>query len=256
MLVPKIQTPEEGGVDETQVEAAETATLKHAQLSALLRESAAALGPGAALPSERALMAAHSVSRATVRRAIADLVHEGVLERRHGQGTYVSRPKVQTHLHLASFTEDMVRRGRVPSTQLLGLALLDTPEDVAEALDGAARAWRVERLRLADDEPMAYELQWIDQAAAPNLGAQDLRGSIYEILRTQYGRPIDGAEQTLWAEPATPRMAQLLGIGTGMPVLVFDRTSSSGGRPLEKVWSWYRADRYRVHMDLGPQESH
>lgn len=240
-------------MDETQQPDPDTGTPKHAQLSALLREQAAGLGPGAALPSERSLMAAHNVSRATVRRAITDLVHEGVLERRHGQGTYVGQPKVQTHLHLASFTEDMVRRGRVPSTQLLGLALLDAPEEVAQSLGGVRRAWRVERLRLADDEPMAYELQWVHAEVAHNLGAQDLRGSIYEILRTQYDAPIDAAEQTLWAEPATPRTAQLLGIGTGSPVLVFDRTSASRGRPVERVWSWYRADRYRVHMDLGPQ---
>lgn len=93
---------------------------KHAQLSDVLAELATSeLGPDTAIPSERDLMATYDVSRATVRKAIDSLVVGGLLEKIHGKGTFVARPRVQTSLHLASFSDDMRRRGLVPATRLM-----------------------------------------------------------------------------------------------------------------------------------------
>src|SRR5215218_8961247 len=93
---------------------------KHVQLSDVLAELAMRdLGPGAAIPSERDLMTTYDVSRATVRKSIDSLVAGGLLEKIHGKGTFVARPRVETHLHLASFSDDMRRRGLAPSTRLM-----------------------------------------------------------------------------------------------------------------------------------------
>ncbi len=84
---------------------------KHRQLRELLIEMAV---PGQAIPSERELMATYEVSRATVRKAIDGLVADGLLQRTHGLGTFAVRARLETNLHLASFSQDMLRRGLHP----------------------------------------------------------------------------------------------------------------------------------------------
>ena len=93
---------------------------KHAQLRDALAELATSeLAPDTAIPSERELMTTYDVSRATVRKAIDALVVDGLLQRIHGRGTFVARPRLESRLHLASFSQDMRRRGLTPSTRLL-----------------------------------------------------------------------------------------------------------------------------------------
>ncbi len=228
---------------------------KYRQLQAVLADLVASeLGPGERVPSERALMTRFRVSRATVRHAIDALERDGVLERRHGSGTYVAERRVTSRLHLASFSEDMARRGLDPSTRLLAAARVEADDALAAALavaPGGPLA-RLERLRCADGRPMAYEVGCYPLARLPDLLEEDLTGSVYELLRQRYRRPPDGGEQLLWAEPASPRLARRLEVDAGAPLLVFQRTALSRGEPIEHTTSWYRADRYRISMELGP----
>jgi GntR family transcriptional regulator len=222
---------------------------KHRSLQRVLAAMAADLGPGRPLPSERILVAEHAVSRATVRKAIDSLVHDGVLERAQGRGTFVSRGRVASDLHLASFTEDMRRRGLEPSTQVLHVARRPTSGAVAAFFRGSA-GWRLERLRLADGEPVALEVDWVNAALVPDLDTHDLSRSLYTLLATAYSCSVDTADQTVWAAEAEPRQAELLRVPAGAPLLVFERQSRSSGRPVEHVTSWYRGDRYALHMSL------
>ncbi|WP_338087750.1 GntR family transcriptional regulator [Nocardioides lijunqiniae] len=226
---------------------------KHAQLSDALAEMAVKeLGPEAAIPSERELMAAYGVSRATVRKAIDVLVSDGLLHRVHGKGTFVATPRLESRLHLASFSQDMRRRGLEPSTRLLSVEPDEPPSEVAQALalDPGASAWRVDRVRLADAEPIALEHGWYPRALLPGLDRHDLGGSLYELFADVFDAPIDAAEQTLWAETADAATARRLDAPVNTPLLVFRRVSSSAGRPLEHVVSRYRGDRYQLHMSL------
>jgi len=86
--------------------------------------------------------------------------------------------------------------------------------------------------------------------AFPGLLDHDLSGSVYSIIATEYGTPIDRAQQTVAANPAADDVATLLGTKTGAPVLEFDRVSYAGERPVEHTRSWYRSDRYRVQMEV------
>ena len=158
---------------------------KHAQLSDVLADLAVhELGPDVAIPSERELMTTYDVSRATVRKAIDSLVADGLLHRIHGKGTFVARPRLESRLHLASFSQDMRRRGLTPSTRLLDVELDEPPADVAKALDLSAdgSAWRLDRVRLADGQPIALENGWYPRALLPGLDRHDLGGSLYELL--------------------------------------------------------------------------
>ncbi len=229
---------------------------KHAQLRDALVELAATEGPDVAIPSERDLMAAYAVSRATVRKAIDGLVADGLLQRIHGKGTFVARPRLESRLHLASFSQDMRRRGLVPSTRALGVELDEPPPDVAAELRLGARdlAWRLDRVRLADGQPIAHEHGWYPEPLLPGLSRHDLGGSLYELFRDHYGMAIDAAEQTLWGEAADATYADLLDAPLHTPLLVFRRVSTSAGKPLEHVVSRYRGDRYQLHMSLDSRD--
>ncbi len=223
---------------------------KHVQL----RERIVALcSPGQAIPSERELMAAYGVSRATVRRAIDALVADGLLQRTQGLGTFATRPRVESMLHLASFSKDMRRRGLTPSTRLLSVELRRPPAPTVAALRLGAedKAWRILRIRLADGSPIAHEEGWYSEPALPGLNTHDLAGgSLYQIMGEEYGIWIDSADQVLWGESADADMAAALEAPLHTPLLVFKRTSSALGRPIEDVVSRYRGDRYRLHMEL------
>jgi GntR family transcriptional regulator len=229
---------------------------KHAQLRDLLADLAAhELGPEAAIPSERELMTTYEVSRATVRKAIESLIADGLLTRIHGKGTFVATPRLESRLHLASFSQDMRRRGLEPSTRLLSVELDEAPAEVAKALSLSSDAltWRVDRVRLADGEPIALENGWYPRDALPGLDRQDLGGSLYELLSDVFGLTIDHAEQTLWGESADASTARRLDAPVNTPLLVFRRVSYAAGIPLEYVVSRYRGDRYQLHMSLGDE---
>jgi len=224
---------------------------KHQQLRELL---IGLVVPGEAIPSERDLMVTYGVSRATVRKAIDGLVADGLLQRTHGLGTFAVRPRLETRLHLASFSQDMRRRGLQPSTRLISVTLALPPADVTDWLGLAPnqKAWRIVRIRLADNMPIAHEDGWYPAHLLPELDQQDLAGgSLYAILGERYGLWVDQAEQTLWGESADAGMAAALGAPLSTPLLVFRRRSIAGGQRIEHVVSRYRGDRYMVHMELS-----
>jgi GntR family transcriptional regulator len=226
---------------------------KHAQLRAVLAELCAnGAATDGAIPSERELMATYAVSRATVRRAIDALVADGVLRRVQGKGTFVAPHRVQSHLHLASFTQDMRRRGMTPTTRVVRVEAATPPEAVAAwfGLPAGRPAWQVVRLRLAGGEPMAFEAGWYSPALLPDLDRHDLADSLYELFAREYGLAVDTADQTVRAEPADAALSHHLDIGVGDPVLAFERRSRTGGAPLEHVVSHYRGDRYELHISL------
>lgn len=199
-------------------------------------------------------MTIYQVSRATVRKAIDGLVADGLLQRTHGLGTFAVRPRLESRLHLASFSQDMRRRGLTPSTRILSVSLDRPTREVAAALGLADTdtAWRVVRIRLADGQPIAHEDGWYPAGLLADLDRQDLvGGSLYQIMGEQYGLWVDHAAQTLWGESADATMAALLAAPLHTPLLVFRRISTASGRPIEYVVSRYRGDRYQVHMDLS-----
>ena len=212
------------------------------------------LRSGDAIPSERALVDRLGVSRVTVRQAIADLVEVGVLERVHGKGTYVTGPQVDSWLHLTSFSREMRDRGLVPATVVLSAGEQPADADIADALrirPGQA-VIRVERLRTAEGAPMAYEVGHYPSALFPGLLQRKL-DSLYDVFAAEYGVVVTSGEQTVRAESADAHQARILGIAKRAPLLVQERVTHAGERVIEFSTSWYRADRYRIHMALTPR---
>jgi GntR family transcriptional regulator len=115
--------------------------------------------PGAAVPTERELASRMQTSRTTVRQALAELVVEGRLVRRQGSGTYVAEPKIIWPLYVASFTEQVKASGFSPSAEVLGTQRIAATAELAGRLRLSSRApvYKLERVRLADNWPIAVE---------------------------------------------------------------------------------------------------
>ena len=152
-------------------------------------------------------------------------------------------------LQLTSYTQDMRAQGLEPTSRLLGMDYVRADEDMAERLqiNVGARVLRVERLRLANGEPMAVERSHLSGQRFPGLRRHLVRhGSLYAALAEEYGiRPL-AAEETIETALATPAEASLLGTDVGLPLLLLSRHSfDDDGQPIEWVRSLYRGDRYK-----------
>lgn len=229
-------------------------TTKRSQVKLMLTELIdSELSAGDAIASERNLVGQLGVSRVTVRQAISDLVAEGRLERVHGKGTYVTGPRVDSRLHLTSFSREMRARGLEPGTRVLDADTMSAPAQVANGLRIApgAAVVRVERLRTADGTPMAHELGYYPCALFPGLLDKEL-ASLYDIFASDYAVVATSGEQTVHAGAADSDHARILGVPRRAPLLVQERVTWSGERAIEFATSWYRGDRYRIHMAVTP----
>jgi GntR family transcriptional regulator len=186
----------------------------------------------------------------TVRRAIDGLIAEGVVQRRHGSGTYVAPQPFVRLLGLTSFTQDMRDRGMVPSSRVLAFDEAPCDANLAGRLriPEGDRVLSFTRLRVANTEPMAVETVWIPAAIVPGLGARDLGGSLYDLLARRYRVVTGSANVTI--EPVLPDGAtgEALGIPADQPCLrVRMVDSNSRGRVIMVADCVYRGDRYKLH---------
>ena len=211
--------------------------------------------PGSPIPTERSLAAEFDVSRTTVRQALAELTVEGRLLRVQGKGTFAAEPKVAQRLQLSSYTEDMKAQGRQPSSRLLEMSEEPADADLSRLLGirASAKVLRLNRLRLADGEPMAIETTHLPLARFRGLRRYVTSGgSLYQVLRERFGVEMGHAEETIETALASPAEAELLGADVGLPMLLLSRHSfDADGKPVEWVRSIYRGDRYKFVATLN-----
>ena len=211
------------------------------------------LGVGMAIPSERQLSADLGVSRVTLRAALQELEREGYLKRRRGSGTYVQQPKIAQELTLTSFSEDMRRRGMFPGTTTLSLdrKLAGARLGTALQVSPSTPVLVIKRLRLADAQPMAIETLHVPESIVPGLTARRLMGSLYDLLRDEYGVEIASGTQSIEPTVTNEEESEALGVPLHSPALLFERTSrDADGTIVEFVQSVYRGDRYRIVSEL------
>jgi GntR family transcriptional regulator len=221
---------------------------------AQLREVIAASRAGQRLPSERDLSSRWGVARMTLRHAMNDLVLEGLVERRHGSGTYVAPQPFARFLGLTSFTQDMRDRGLVPGSRLVEYRAVPADETIAAQLDVPVGEQLVTftRVRLGSGEPMALETVWIPTSFVPGLNRPDLEGSLYEVLARRY--QIVAASASVTIEPVVPddRTCDLLGIPAGHACLRLRMIDSdTRGRVVMVADCIYRGDRYQLSATLA-----
>jgi GntR family transcriptional regulator len=222
---------------------------KYYLLKRALLEMTEQLPAGSPVPPERTLALTFDTSRTTVRQALQELVIEGRLSRIQGKGTFVAQPKLAMALEMTGFTESMRAQGLEPKSQVLDIGFVTADEELADRLDikVGARVLRIERLRMANDEPMAIETTHLSAKRFPGLRKSFERSlSLYAALEDEYGVRLGEAVETIETAPCPPREAELLGTDVGLPLLVLSRHSKDeGGEPIEFVKSMYRGDRYK-----------
>ena len=214
------------------------------------------LRPGDFLPPERDLAADLGVSRSTVRKALEPLLHRGKLEQRVGAGTSVAREPQAPRLHralnqLTSFTEDIRMRGMVPSSLWLRQTLVTADPHLAVLL-GASPLSNIslfERVRLADDQPMAHEKSYFP---AHLIDASQVKPveSVYAALDASQSRPVR-AIQNFQAVGCPADAAEHLHVRPGEAVLKIERHGfGRHGEPVEFTQSLYRGDLYVFALEL------
>jgi GntR family transcriptional regulator len=230
---------------------------RYHQLKEILREriQSGEWKAGDLIPSERELSEQYGISRMTTRQAITDLVNEGVFFREQGRGTFVSHRKItQQLIRLTGFTEDISARGQQPSTKVLSARMQPADEETAGRLHIATgqEIFVLQRLRLADAEPLAIELSQITFKGCERLVGEDFEhNSLYHVLESRYGVPLVEADQELEAGLAIAEVAQQLKIAVGNSVLFTRRvTYTDRTQPVEYAKSVYIGNRYVFYTHL------
>lgn len=213
------------------------------------------LRAGDPLPSEEELGRIFGVSRMTARHALQALKSQGFASRHKGQGTFVSRPRVEKDIaHLSGFTAEMRALGMEPTSRIIRAETIPAEADVASRLRIPldSPVFHLRRLRLADELPVAIEEVWLSQQLFPGIDQSDFaRLSLYQTLREQYGIRVSRADEVIEARSATRREAELLRIAPRSSLLAISRTLwSVDGRPVESAHSLYRGDRYRAVLQI------
>jgi GntR family transcriptional regulator len=225
---------------------------KGEQLRQLLEELTAGLGPGAMLPSERALAERYGVARMTVRKELDRLVAEGAAYRIQGRGTFVAEPRIVYADALKGFSEDIAARGMAPGGRVLSQELASADHPLAAALERSpgTRVIRIQRVRTADGDPLALEWSYLPSEDFPGLERARLDGvSLYALLRERYGVTLGVATQRVSAVALSAEEAALLDAAEGQPAFLFRRvTRRPSGRVVEYGRSLYRGDRYEIEI--------
>lgn len=219
-----------------------------------LRERIAALGPGARVPSDAQLVHEFHVSRMTARHAMQQLAEDGLIRREPGRGTFVTTPPAHRRTNrLMTFTQEMTRAGRVPSSRVLTRVIRPSTDAEAASLGIPRRqpVVHLRRLRLADGDPMALESSVLIGATASAVMNADLAaGSLHETLG-RAGFALRRGSGTITAATATSSEARLLGMRAGEPLLVERRVIvDAHARRIEATESRYPADRYGLTVDF------
>jgi GntR family transcriptional regulator len=207
------------------------------------------LRAGDVVESERELARIHKVSLMTARHALADLAREGVVERRHGAGTFVAPPKIHFN-KLMSYTEQMASRGLSARSKVIRLSCDETDAEIAArlSLPAVSPLAVVERVRQAADEPFALETCYLSADEFPGLAAPALeRGSLFSTLEREYGVTLAYSDEEIDATDADQRTSDLLSIPRGTPMLrIRQLIYSTKGTPTIYVVGLYRSGRHTL----------
>lgn len=203
----------------------------------------------AMIPSEFEIANLFEVSRMTARHAVDNLVNRGMLYRIKGSGTYVADMRFEKQIHgLTSFSEDMVSRGMVPGSRVIDYRVIEADKKIAKklGLQAGEQVHCIQRVRLADEQPMAIEITYLPLSLFPRIPKSVLTASLYDYIEKELGHSIDHSMQYIEATNVSEEEANLLEIEATTPVLLIDLYSYlRNGRPFEYVRSLYRSDRYK-----------
>jgi GntR family transcriptional regulator len=224
---------------------------KRIQAAIRRRIDSGQLKPGNLVPSERELAKLHRVSLMTARHALTELARDGIVERRHGSGTFVAPPKVHFN-KLLGYTEQMASLGLTAQSRVVSAAVVNREHEIAARLGLAptSRLGRLERVRLGGAEPVALEICYWSADDYPALLSSPLdHVSLFATLERDCGISLAYADEEIDATDADQRTADLLCISRGTPLLRMRQLIfSTTGRATVYVTGFYRSGRHTLRI--------
>lgn len=217
--------------------------------------------PNAKLPSERQLLVKYGVSRNTVRLALQDLEERGLIYRLHGKGTFVSstflnQPNIGG---MYSFSEELKRTGQKASTKNQSLDLIFPDKNIAAQLNlkPTEKAYKLVRLRLANNEPRIFSTSYLPEKIFPELVIDDLKSKpLYTVMKEKYNQISVMAFEDVEAVCLNSEESKNLAEKVGAPSLkIFRKTINDKNVPVEFTISLARGDKFvyrsRQYNDLS-----
>ena len=213
--------------------------------------------PGGKIPSENELAEKFRVSRLTVRQAISQLVQEGFLISKRGEGTFVTNNEnliSSFSLEFTGFMDDLFYQISKSKTKSVKIAKMTAPRLVKEKLEleGEPGVVQIKRVRFLEDKAFAYTINYLPLEIGKKINEKDLyKKALLQILEQDLGIQFTEALQTIEASFADKEVAEQLGITSGSPILFVERIMYTKKRkPVELVRSSYRGDLYKYIVRL------
>ncbi|MEA4812672.1 MAG: GntR family transcriptional regulator [Anaerolineaceae bacterium] len=227
----------------------------YVQVQNSLLEMIKSLKIGDKIPTESELVSQHGVSRITIRKAIENLVLEGLLEKKPGIGTTVCGSSTsQNSGRVYSWTEEMKRKNLKTSSSHLHIQIISpSPKQIQELhMTGKENLVRISRVRLVNGTPVAIIVNYVREKFISGFAEKGLsQDSLYRELEENYGLIMDSGEEVIKARLATSAEACLLEIPDGSAVLhVQRRTFIKNKTPVEIVDMIARGDKYQYFTKL------
>ncbi len=222
------------------------------QICDLIREkiNSGKLSPGNRVWSEHDIMEKFHVSRNTAQKAIETLVNEGIVSRVQGKGSFVTQPKVDYGLqYLASFTEETFGKGLIPTSKVICFNREHPDHHHAKNLRISEDDWiyKLERLRLANEYPIAHQISIIPEELCPDLQRYDFsEQSLYEVFEKDFKHILSWQKIIVSPVIASDSIAEMFDILPQTPLLHTDSILYlSGGTPIESNKNVYLSERYQ-----------
>ncbi len=216
------------------------------------------------LPGELVLAEQFNVSRVTMRRALQDLVKEGLVARGRGKGTFV-KPRAETRGSsvgqsqlLSASAMRLQASGDSSDLQLITSKRILPPPEIATLLHlpSDAIVEKLIRIRQLDGQPVAHLTSYIPQDLSGRICRRRLREFPILVLLEEAGVKVAKARQTLSARLADASVAYALGVPVGAPLLAISRVAyDENGRPVQVLKGLYRPDRYDYRIELSRKQA-
>jgi GntR family transcriptional regulator len=222
------------------------------QLETDLQRRLAAGAFDEAFPGEYELVEQYEVSRHPVREALRRMRLDGVIASARGRGSSVTRAAIEQPLGaLYSLFRSVEQTGVEQRSKVLTLEVRHDPEVAARLAEPAdTRFVFLERLRLADGEPLAHDRAWLLHALAePLLQGRFDHAALYDELARLTGIRLTGAREVIRAVTPDAATRRLLGLRSGVAALAIERTGCLTGRPVEYRQSVIRGDRFAMSTE-------
>lgn len=237
----------------------------HEQISNRLREAILAkeYAPDQKLPSEHELSNRFETSRITVRHALDTLEKEGLITKKQGLGTFVRPRDIKEPLiHLHDFMEEIANAGFEATSRVLSFKKTKATDEITDilGLEPDSPVVQMDRVRLGDGRPLAFDRTWFPMEYGKLLISRDLEHkTIYKILEEEFNIPVVSGRYQIKAANAEARLAGHLDVAPGTALLMVDRISCTSGQ--KKVYyqqRYIRPDKmtYQLFLERPEQAGH